>query len=79
VRTSSSAHVQQVEGALDAELLQLASDRALTAKLGAKLMDTGGRSGTKRPMASRFSNSDGRRRMSTDNPAVDLGNRCSIP
>jgi hypothetical protein len=28
-----------VEGALDAELLQLASDRALTAKLGAKLMD----------------------------------------
>jgi DNA-binding XRE family transcriptional regulator len=58
--------IQLVEGALGAELLQLASDRGLTAKLTAKPMDIGGRSRTKRRTASRFSRSHGHQRTSTD-------------
>jgi transcriptional regulator with XRE-family HTH domain len=67
--------IQQVEGALDAELLELPSDRDLTAKLTAKRMDNHGRRRTSVESTFSKSNSRGRRRTSTDT----VGNRCSIP
>jgi transcriptional regulator with XRE-family HTH domain len=60
--------IQQVEGALDAELLQLASDHGLTAKLTAKPADIGGRRRTAGESRSPQSNLRGRRRTSMDTP-----------
>ena len=58
--------IQQVETALDAELLQLASDRVLTAKLTAKRMDNYGRRRTSTDTQVSKSNSRGRRPTSKD-------------
>lgn len=60
--------IQQVEGALDAELLQLAGNRRLTATLTATGVDNGGRARTKKRTTSRFSRSGGRRQTSKDRP-----------
>jgi hypothetical protein len=58
--------IQQVEDALDAELLQLTSDRHLTAKLTAKRMANYGRRRTSTESRSARSNVPGRQRTSTD-------------
>jgi transcriptional regulator with XRE-family HTH domain len=57
--------IQLVESALDAELLQLASDRGLTAKLTAKPTDNHGRRRTSAESKFSKSNLRGRRRTST--------------
>jgi transcriptional regulator with XRE-family HTH domain len=58
--------IQLVEGALGAELLQLASDRGLTAKLTAKPTDNHGRRRTSAESKFSKSNLRGPRRTSTD-------------
>jgi transcriptional regulator with XRE-family HTH domain len=60
--------IQQVEDALDAELLQLAPGRVLTAKLTAKPADNTGRRRTSVESRPAGSNVRGRRRTSTDTP-----------
>jgi transcriptional regulator with XRE-family HTH domain len=60
--------IEQVEKALDAELLQLASGAGLTATVTATGVDSGGRPRTKKRTVARISRSGGRRRTSKDSP-----------